>query len=307
MSLEYTIAYHAENQYEHPVKEAKWQFLIKPHEDENQKLLSFSFSNSMDFPYEVSTNAYGFKTLRILARSAFRSIEFRGSFTLIKKPSNPFNFDLPLDAAEDLKRYKDLHFKVDFEPFLRKTPLTTLLEEHSKFFEYREDKTVFENLQLLNKWVFEKIFYTPGVTHVNTTLDYIVENRHGVCQDFAHLFIAIARQHGIPCRYVSGYLHQGNGYFGDSQMHAWTEAYLPDAGWVGFDPTNNILASDNHIKVAHGKDYSDCAPLKGIILSKGENTTTHSVQVHGQQQHYFCILFICHSRKVWYFYMKFDR
>ncbi len=284
MSLEYTIEYHAENQYEHPVKEARWQFLITPHTEDGQELTAFSFENSQDFPYEVSTNAYGFKTMRILARAEFNIIHFSARFSLLKTASNPFDFDLPLDPVEDLHRYGLIEFRVEHEPFLRKTPLTTLREEHKKFFEYQKDKTVFENLQLLNQWVYEKIFYTPGVTHVNTTLDEIVENRHGVCQDFAHLFAAVARQHGIPCRYVSGYLHQANGYFGDSQMHAWTEAYLTDVGWVGFDPTNNILASENHIKVAHGKDYSDCAPLKGILYSRGENTTSHSVQVHGQQQ-----------------------
>lgn len=284
MSLEYSIEYHAENQYEHPVKEARWQFLITPHTEDGQELTSFTFENSMDFPYEVSTNAYGFKTMRILARAEFTIIHFSARFSVLKTASNPFDFDLPLDPVEDLMRYGLLEFRVEHEPFLRKTPLTTLKEEHKKFFEYQKDKTVFENLRLLNQWVYEKIFYTPGVTQVNTALDEIVENRHGVCQDFAHLFAAVARQHGIPCRYVSGYLHQGNGYFGDSQMHAWTEAYLTDVGWVGFDPTNNILASENHIKVAHGKDYSDCAPLKGILYSRGENTTSHSVQVHGQQQ-----------------------
>ena len=284
MSLEYKILYRAENQYENPVKEARWQFLISPHEEEGQKVISSDFHNSLDFPYEVSSNAYGFRTLRIRARAGFDKISFEGRFTVVKTVSNPFDFDLPLDPVEDVLRYRDLHFRVEHEPFLRRTPLTTLVEEHARFFEYHQDKTVFENLVLLNRWVYEKIFYTPGVTHVNTTLDEIVENRHGVCQDFAHLFAAVARQFGIPCRYVSGYLHQGNGYFGDSQMHAWNEAYVLDVGWMGFDPTNNILAGENHIKVAHGKDYSDCAPLKGIVYSQGENSTNHSVQVHGQQQ-----------------------
>ena len=284
MSLEYKIVYRAENQYEHPVKEARWQFLITPHEEEGQQVIASSFENSLNIPYEESSNAYGFRTMRIRAKAQFNTISFEGSFTVIKTASNPFDFELPLDPREDLQRYQNLHFRVEHEPFLRRTSLTSLVEEHAKIFEYQKDKTVFDNLVLLNTWVYEKIFYTPGVTQVNTPLDYIVENRHGVCQDFAHLFAALARQNGIPCRYVSGYLHQGNGYFGDSQMHAWTEAYLVDVGWVGFDPTNNILASENHIKVAHGKDYADCAPLKGILYSRGENTTTHSVQVHGQQQ-----------------------
>ncbi len=284
MSLEYTIVYKAENVYDHPVKEARWQFLITPDENSNQKLQTVTFKNSMDFPYEFSTNAYGFKTIRILAKAPFKEISFEAGFSVIKERSNPFEFILPINKEDEYAKYQQLQFKVDHEPFLRRTPLTSLLEHHNHFFNYQPDKFVFENLQELNKWVFEKIFYTPGATNVDTTLDEIIENRHGVCQDFAHLFCAVARKYGIPCRYVSGYLHQGNGYFGDSQMHAWTEAYIEDIGWIGFDPTNNLIANENHIKVAHGKDYSDCSPLKGILYSKGNNTTNHSVQVHGQQQ-----------------------
>ena len=67
-------------------------------------------------------------------------------------------------------------------------------------------------------------------------------------------------------------------------MHAWSETYIPNIGWVGFDPTNNLLANDNHIKVAHGKDYNDCSPLKGVIYSQGKNKTSHSVIVSSQQQ-----------------------
>jgi transglutaminase-like putative cysteine protease len=66
-------------------------------------------------------------------------------------------------------------------------------------------------------------------------------------------------------------------------MHAWAEAFVPEAGWTGFDPTNDLLAGDNHIKVAHGKDYQDCAPLKGVIFAPGENQTKHSVEVSARQ------------------------
>jgi len=284
MFLEYEISYRAENHYEHPVKQASWQFLIIPDLNEDQTNVEVFFKNSLDLPYEYSTNAYGFRTIRILAKKEFTDISFEASFKLLKEQTNPFNVQFSNTTAAERAALDLLGFRVKFEPFLRKTPLTTLLEDHTDLFLFQKEQWVFENLGALNKWVFEKIFYTPGVTHVGTTLDDIVENRHGVCQDFAHLFCAIARQNGIPCRYVSGYLHQGNGFFGDSQMHAWTEAYIPELGWVGFDPTNNLLANENHIKVAHGKDYSDCSPLKGILYSKGSNTTTHTVQVNSQQQ-----------------------
>jgi transglutaminase-like putative cysteine protease len=67
-------------------------------------------------------------------------------------------------------------------------------------------------------------------------------------------------------------------------MHAWAEAYVPQIGWLGFDPTNNLIANANHIKVAHGRDYSDCSPLKGVLFTTGKNKTSHSVHVSSQQQ-----------------------
>ena len=133
-------------------------------------------------------------------------------------------------------------------------------------------------------WIKENFTFKTDVTGIDTDLNDILKNKQGVCQDFTHLFIAISKKFGIPSRYVSGYLHQGNGYFGDSQMHAWVECCLPDSGWIGFDPTNNLIAAENHIKVAHGKDYTDCPPLKGMVYSTGKNETEYTVKVTAQQQ-----------------------
>jgi transglutaminase-like putative cysteine protease len=145
-------------------------------------------------------------------------------------------------------------------------------------------KSIYENLLELNHWVYIQIYFKTGVTNIDSLLNDIIENRHGVCQDFSHLFIAISRLNNVPTRYVSGYLHQGDGFFGDSQMHAWAEAFIPTIGWIGFDPTNNLLANHNHIKVSYGKDYNDCTPLKGIVYSQGKNETKYSVEVFHQQQ-----------------------
>jgi transglutaminase-like putative cysteine protease len=101
----------------------------------------------------------------------------------------------------------------------------------------------------------------------------------GVCQDFTHLFVAIARKNRIPCRYVSGYLNQGGGVVGAAAMHAWVEAFVPGNGWHGFDPTNNLLIDKNYIKTAHGVDYSDCSPIKGVLQTSGENHTKYQVKV----------------------------
>ena len=149
---------------------------------------------------------------------------------------------------------------------------------------FSDNRPLLSSVSELTERIFSEFKYSPQATTVATPLSEVLEKKHGVCQDFTHLFCAIARQNGIPARYVSGYLHQGNGYFGDSQMHAWAEVFIPNIGWVGFDPTNNIMANTNHIKVSHGKDYNDCSPLRGVVYTTGRNETTHSVNVSSQQQ-----------------------
>ncbi|NJB69672.1 hypothetical protein GGR42_000134 [Saonia flava] len=284
MFLEYSISYKAQNSYENWVNDAHWQFLIIPEENDTQEFISVEFNNSINAVNQHSINGLGFKTIRVHPKQKFKNISFNASFKLIKKEVNPFGFVPSPDIEKDYERIHDLSFKVDFEPFLRTTYLTSLPKNNERLFVFNEEKSIFDNLQNLNYFVFKHLYFKTDVTDVETTLDEIIEKRHGVCQDFTHLFCALARQNSVPARYVSGYLHQGNGYFGDSQMHAWAETYIPNLGWVGFDPTNNLLTSIDHIKVAHGKDYKDCSPLRGVLYTSGENKTIHSVKVFSQQQ-----------------------
>ena len=284
MPLEYSIRYNTTNTYENKVHSAYWQFLIIPETNESQDLITTDFNNSLAAMNEFSINGYGFSTIRVNPRKNFQEITFNAEFKVLKKDANPFEFDPSKNIKEDYLRLNSLNFKVDFDQFLKNTPFTTLPDSSMGLYQLDDTLSLFDNLQALNTWTYQSIYFKVGVTDVNTTLDNIITKRYGVCQDFTHLFCAIARNNKIPTRYVSGYLHQGNGYFGDSQMHAWAEAYIPTIGWVGFDPTNNVLVASNHIKVCHGKDYQDCAPLKGIVYSQGQNETQYSVQVISQQQ-----------------------
>lgn len=283
MSLEYTIKYSAKNSYENGATSALWQFMIIPETNDSQEVLSDRFTNSHYIPVENSVNGYGFKTYRIRYRkSSFEEIEFHAEFQLIKEVENVFEKLADLSIEEESTKLNSLEFKADNDVFLRQTELTSLPKETA--FQFDQNLSLFQNLQNLNKWIFDEFTFKANVTSVDTNLEDILKLKQGVCQDFTHLFIAIAKSRGIPSRYVSGYLHQGNGYFGDSQMHAWAECCLPESGWIGFDPTNNLIAAENHIKVAHGKDYTDCPPLKGIVFSSGKNETEYTVQVSAQQQ-----------------------
>ncbi|WP_047245678.1 transglutaminase-like domain-containing protein [Maribacter thermophilus] len=284
MSKEYTVTYTAENTYENWVDDAFWQFLIIPEENETQDLVSIDFTNSIHAINQFSINGYGFNTIRLHTRKKFKEISFKATFKIIKS----FQDNTRTPSTPSMEEYSRLasttDFKVDFEKYLRETRLTSIPNSKTGLFEFIPSLSIYENLLALNNWTYIYLQYTAGVTDVNTTLDEIIDKKHGVCQDFTHLFCAISKLNGIPARYVSGYLNHESGFFGDSQMHAWAETYIPSLGWVGFDPTNNIVADHNHIKVSHGKDYDDCSPLKGVIYTQGSNKTSHSVSVVSQQK-----------------------
>jgi transglutaminase-like putative cysteine protease len=122
--------------------------------------------------------------------------------------------------------------------------------------------------------------YRPGVTDVRTTVADVIAARAGVCQDFAHVLIALARSRGIPARYASGYIFRGvAGTLGADASHAWAEAYLPPFGWVGFDPTNERLVDDAFVLVALGRDYGDVSPTRGLYRGVGAATLSVAVAV----------------------------
>ncbi|MAU72829.1 MAG: transglutaminase [Pseudozobellia sp.] len=284
MPTEYAITYSCENKYENKVRGAHWQFLIIPQTNSSQEVISIEFTNSLLETESYSINGLGFKTIRLKTRKSFKSARFRAKMRVLKSEVNPFDFPLENNAEESYKELKSLNFRVDHEAFLKKTDLTTLPETSTSLWSLDTSQTVFTNLQNLNKVVNAYLTFQPSTTTASSTLEAVISKRNGVCQDFAHLFCALARMNGIPSRYVSGFLHQGSGYFGDSQMHAWAEAFIPKIGWVGFDPCNDLLAGTDYIKVSHGKDYRDCAPIRGVLFTTGKNETIYTVQVEGDQQ-----------------------
>lgn len=133
----------------------------------------------------------------------------------------------------------------------------------------------------LSDILYRQFSYQQGVTDVDTTAAAFLQGGKGVCQDFTHLMLALCRRRSIPARYVSGYLYVGedSALRGDAAMHAWVEVYARNQGWVGFDPTNNVPAGSDHIRVAVGRDYTDVAPLRGVVSGGGAQRSTTSVSV----------------------------
>lgn len=126
--------------------------------------------------------------------------------------------------------------------------------------------------------------YDPRATTVATPLEEVWQKRRGVCQDFAHLGIACLRSLGLPARYVSGYLHtrppEGQERLvGADASHAWFSSYCPGAGWLDFDPTNDLQPAEEHLTVAYGRDFGDVSPVAGILTGGGEHEVGVSVDV----------------------------
>jgi transglutaminase-like putative cysteine protease len=132
--------------------------------------------------------------------------------------------------------------------------------------------------------IWHEFTFDTGVTTIGTPVHEVLRHRHGVCQDFAHLEIACLRSLGLAARYVSGYVVTkpppgGQRLIGADASHAWVAAYIPDYGWVDFDPTNGLIPNGEHITIGWGRDYDDVSPVEGIITGGHRHTLSFSVDV----------------------------
>ncbi|WP_083385529.1 transglutaminase family protein [Methylomonas sp. LWB] len=145
-------------------------------------------------------------------------------------------------------------------------------------------RPLIEAVHDLMQRIFRDFTFDPHFSNLATPLSEVLEHRRGVCQDFAHLAIGCIRSQGLAARYVSGYIETlpppgVEKLIGADASHAWFSVFLPELGWLDFDPTNNQLPGDRHITVAWGRDYGDVAPLKGVIFGGQNHELTVSVSV----------------------------
>jgi transglutaminase-like putative cysteine protease len=154
--------------------------------------------------------------------------------------------------------------------FARRTPL---LDELAKELRLQRGNDPLVTLRRLMGDMYTRFEYRPRTTRVDSPIDDALTLQAGVCLDFAHIFIALARSLGVPARYVSGYLYRDADRAersADGATHAWVEVCLPDVGWTGIDPTNNLLTGARHIRVAVGRDYADVPPTRGVYKGEAE-------------------------------------
>jgi len=143
--------------------------------------------------------------------------------------------------------------------------------------------SVYDWLNALCTYIHTHFIYDPEATTVHTKAYELITKERGVCQDFAHLMIAVCRAMGIPARYVSGYHFVGDLQGGTADFeqasHAWVEAYVPELGWCSFDPTNATAFDDRYVKLGHGRDYLDIVPVKGVYRGTNKQQLVVSVDV----------------------------
>ena len=279
---EFDIEYSIENKYDSEVRKANYQLLLIPENNSEQKVLDYRFSCSENKEIFISKNIFGFDIISYYIIKPFTEFWFKLFVRIQKQEFNPFHVS-PLLPGIEFEIINTIDFQIDNHLFLTSTELTQMPRSVNVSFPvYSGETQVFDYLLKLNNFIYQLLEYSPESTDVNTPISKVLQIKKGVCQDFAHLFISVCRQNKIPARYVSGYLNQGAGFAGSSQLHAWVEALIPDLGWVGFDATNNLLADHHYIKIAHGTDYRDCSPIIGVLETTGLQKSIHSVKVTNQ-------------------------
>ncbi|MDQ6903088.1 MAG: transglutaminase family protein [Bacteroidota bacterium] len=191
---------------------------------------------------------------------------------------------LPLDDMNNTEQWEFLNTVknqpgfMDFmvpEIFISREEVKNVLSEIMN-----EDKTPLQNSILLSEYVYNNFSYKKGITSVESKTEDVWKLKAGVCQDFAHILLVFLRMFGIPSRYVSGYIcPKDKEMRGEGATHAWVEAYVPNYGWLGLDPTNNCIVTDQHVRLATGRNFADCTPVKGTYKGSGEHTLEVSVEI----------------------------
>jgi transglutaminase-like putative cysteine protease len=170
---------------------------------------------------------------------------------------------------------------IEASEFIYNSPhvsVTPQLEDYAQA-SFVPGRSLLDAVQDLTHRINTDFKYRPQSTSISTPLAEVMKLRRGVCQDFAHVMIGAVRAQRLAVRYVSGYIRPGPKVQGAQASHAWVSVFFPGTGWIGFDPTNDLMVSDNHITLAWGRDYADVTPVKGISLGGGSQTVQVEVYV----------------------------
>ncbi len=283
----YTVRHLTKFVYSNAVSESIMETRMHPRSDATQRCLNFQLS--------VSPRCRVFSYRDHLANHVhhFNIPGAHEQLVIVAESLVEMEESLPVPSFLAPDAWAELDADVaagDFWEFLFPSEFaapTTLLDNLADTLEVSRRDDPLMVLHDLNEKMYGYFDYVPKSTGADSPIDVALTQRSGVCQDFAHVMITLVRSRlRIPCRYVSGYLYHGdrdNDRSVNSATHAWIEAYLPQLGWVGFDPTNLLVAGDRHIRTALGRDYSDVPPTHGIFRGSANTDLTVAVRVSPNQ------------------------
>ncbi|HEY9234524.1 MULTISPECIES: transglutaminase family protein [Phenylobacterium] len=280
LEVRHVTQYH----YAEPVRESVMEVWMQPQKAAGQRLVSFDLdvepaAQLFSYADPFGNAVYHFDVpqphdgLRIVATSA------------VETQARPPMPDA-LDQGEwdrlrsDFVRGENFDF-LTHHGFALETEALKAYEARHELHELRR-RDPLTAMRLLAETIYSSFEYQTGVTHADSPIDLALAAGRGVCQDFAHIMIAICRSWGVPARYVSGYLftdRQAGDRSDPDATHAWVEVFLPSLRWVGVDPTNNMFAGERHIAAAIGRDYNDVPPSRGVYKGEAESQLAVGVSV----------------------------
>lgn len=269
--------------YRQPVERSTHVLKLEPADDRLQRLRSFSLHVSVDGASREFEDVFGNRVRKVLLDTPFTELVIEARSVVDLSDTNPLGFAAARKRTTIPLVWMPWQHHM-LQPYLLppELPESQLMElaSYGMTFVERNDYDLLDTLIDLNRSIFREYAYTPGVTTLHTTAFDVYVQRRGVCQDFANLFICLARLLGVPARYVCGYVYTGpkeqplqaNARMGEAS-HAWVQVYLPEVGWKGFDPTNGTVPQTDHVRVAVGRSYVDATPTSGTLYVGGGGET----------------------------------
>jgi transglutaminase-like putative cysteine protease len=275
----YRIKHITRYTYPSPVIDSANQVMLFPLEDALQEVKKHDLIITGQPPVEVFTDYFGNKIGIFSVILPHMELTIESIIEVIIHETQLPGDDKPataqwenLNVIREQFPYMDFMLLEKFEMYQQISAIVTSLKN--------ESITPFAIANQMSAFVYDNFEYKKGITSVETKVDEIWKLKAGVCQDFAHVLLVMLRIVGIPARYVSGYIcPKGHELRGEGATHAWVEAYIPFHDWIGLDPTNNCIASDRHVRLAIGRSFTDCTPVKGTYKGASEHTLGVSVTI----------------------------
>jgi len=269
----YRLVHTTEFLYDGPVSESYNEVRLRPMHDEKQSCLSFRLSTAPSSRGSAYRDAYGNWVHQFNVLAEHRRLKIEAESVVLAHDASGSADDQSTLAEFDSRSssWDEDHF--DFIAPTGYVPHLQALRAFIDAAEHASDGTVAGFAQAASDLIHQRFQYVKGATHVHSSVEDSLSIGAGVCQDFAHLLLGVLRIRGLPGRYVSGYLVPGStaaanakqeDVIGGQASHAWAEVFLPNGGWVGFDPTLGNPVGLRHIRIAYGRDYGDVAPVRGV-------------------------------------------